>query len=225
MRAFCKYCRARKLTTFNPELLHVPAGARLKGKAILQPDALKILFSVDTTLYRSKRVHDDYINAYRFQTLTGLRPGELLGLRWDDIKGDTVQIRRAVNILGEETHGKNENALRSFNLSGYARTVLEQQRAVTGQRESVFDIVSEGYYYKRWQAYCRANEVQPISLYSLRHTFVSIVKNLPAGDVKALVGHSKSMDTFGWYSHELTGDAENTARAVDEKFIKLLGNG
>ena len=35
MRAFCKYCRARKLTTFNPEGLRVPAGARLKGKTIL----------------------------------------------------------------------------------------------------------------------------------------------------------------------------------------------
>ena len=35
MRAFCKYCRARKLTTFHPEGLHVPAGARLKGKTIL----------------------------------------------------------------------------------------------------------------------------------------------------------------------------------------------
>ena len=50
------------------------------------------------------------------------------------------------------------------------------------------------------------------------------MKNLPAGDVKALVGHSKSMDTLGVYAHTLNGDAENTARAVDAEFIKLLGN-
>ena len=111
MRAFCRYCRARKLTTFNPEGLHVPAGARLKGKAIMQPDALQVLFSVDTTLYRGKRVHDDFICAYRFAILTGMRPGELLGLCWEDVRGDTVTIRRAVNVLGEETHGKNENAV------------------------------------------------------------------------------------------------------------------
>ena len=224
MRSFCKYCRARKLTTFNPEGLRVPAGARLKGKTILQPDALKTLFSVSSTLYRGKRVQDDFIGAYRFAVLTGLRPGELLGLRWADVQGETVTIRRAVNVLGEETQGKNENALRSFALSGFARSVLEQQRAVTSAGGSVFDIVSEGYFYKRWQVYCKANDLPPVSLYSLRHTFVSIVKNLPAGDVKALVGHSKSMDTLGVYAHALNGDAENTARAVDAEFIKLLGN-
>lgn len=224
MRAFCKWCRAKKLTTFHPEGLHVPAGARPKGKTILQPDALKTLFSVDTTLYRGKRRRDDFICAYRFEVLTGLRPGELLGLRWADVQGDTVTIRRAVNVLGEETQGKNENALRAFALSGFARSVLEQQREVTGAGESVFDIGSEGYFYKRWQVYCKSNDLPPVSLYSLRHTFVSIVKNLPAGDVKALVGHSKSMDTLGVYAHALNGDAENTARAVDAEFIKLLGN-
>ena len=52
MRAFCKWCRAKKLTTFHPEGLHVPAGARPKGKKVLQPDALITLFRVDTTLYR-----------------------------------------------------------------------------------------------------------------------------------------------------------------------------
>ena len=225
MRAFCRYCRARKLTTFNPEGLHVPAGARLKGKAIMQPDALKTLFSVDTTLYRGKVVHDDFIHAYRFAILTGMRPGELIGLRWADAQGDAVAIQRAVNVLGEETHGKNENAVRAFALSGFARAVLEQQRAVTGARDSVFEIKSEGYFYKRWQVYLKANGLPPVSLYALRHTFVSIVKSLPEGEIKGLVGHSKSMDTFGWYSHELTGDAENTARDVDARFIKLLGSG
>ena len=76
-------------------------------------------------------MHDDFIGAYRFAVLTGLRPGELLGLRWADVQGETVTIRRAVNVLGEETQGKNENALRSFALSGFARSVLEQQRAAT----------------------------------------------------------------------------------------------
>ncbi|MGN0707334.1 MAG: hypothetical protein ACI4JC_04975 [Faecalibacterium sp.] len=135
LRAFCKYCRARKLTTFHPEGLRVPAGARLKGKEVLQPDGLSVLFSVDATLYRGKRRPDDFIHAYRFQVLTGLRPGELLGLRWTDIQGDTVNVRRAVNVMGEETQGKNENAVRSFVLSGMARAVLEQQRAVTGGGE------------------------------------------------------------------------------------------
>lgn len=225
LRAFCKYCRKAKLSTFLPEDVQIPASARYKGKSVLQPADLVKLFSVDTTLYRGKRVHDDFIHAYRFQTLTGLRPGELLGLRWADVQGNTVNVRRSINIHGEETQGKNQNAIRSFVLSGLARAVLEQQRAVTGTRESVFEISSELYYWKRWQAYCKANGIDRISVYELRHTFVSVVKTLPEGEIKELVGHSQNMDTFGQYSHALTGDAENTAQAVNAAFLKLLGNG
>lgn len=51
---------------------------------------------------------------------------------------------------------------------------------------------------------------------------MSVVKTLPAGEVKPLVGHSEDMDTFGIYGHALTGDAENTARAVNGVFLRLL---
>lgn len=222
LRAFCKFCRKAKLSTYLPEDVQIPAGARLKGKKVLQPDDLVKLFSIDTTLYRGKRVHDDYINAYRFEVLTGLRPGELLGLRWADIKGSTVNLSRAINVKGIETRGKNSNAVRSFVLSDVARAVLEAQRAITGHCESVFCLETERRYYKRWKVYCAANDLQPVSLYELRHTFVSVVKTLPAGEVKELVGHSEDMDTFGIYSHTLTGEDIATAQAVNAVFLKLL---
>ena len=222
LRAFCKFCRKAKLSTYLPEDVQIPAGARLKGKKVLQPDDLVKLFSIDTTLYRGKRVHDDYINAYRFEVLTGLRPGELLGLRWADIRGSTVNLSRAINVKGIETRGKNENAVRSFVLSDVARAVLEAQRAITGHCESVFCLETERRYYKRWKVYCAANDLQPVSLYELRHTFVSVVKTLPAGEVKDLVGHSEDMDTFGIYSHTLTGEDIATAQAVNAVFLKLL---
>lgn len=81
---------------------------------------------------------------------------------------------------------------------------------------------TERRYYKRWKVFCAANGLEPVSLYELRHTFVSVVKTLPEGEIKPLVGHSQDMDTFGQYSHVLTGDAENTARAVNAAFVKLL---
>lgn len=222
LRAFCKYCRLCRYASFTPESLHVPAGARFKGKQVLQPAELLRLFSCATTLYRGQRVRDDYINAYRFQVLTGMRPGELIGLQWSNIRGNSVNICRAVNVRGEVTQGKNENAVRSFVLSDIAQSVLDDQRRYTGKESSVFCIEREKLYYRRWKAYCAANELTACSLYELRHTFVSVVKTLPAGEVKALVGHSEDMDTFGVYSHELTGEAESTAQAVNGAFLRLL---
>ena len=224
LRALCKFCRAAKLSTFNPEGLRVPAGARLKGKKVLQPSDLITLFNVDTTLYKGQTVPDDYINAYRFQVLTGLRPGELVGLQWGDIQGNTVHVQRAVNVRGEVTKGKNQNAVRSFVLSRMARRVLDAQRQITGHQESVFCILTEYNYYWRWKVYCKANGLTVVTPYELRHTFVSVVKTLPAGEVKGLVGHSLDMDTFGVYGHALTGEAEATAEAVEGTFLKILNN-
>lgn len=222
MRAFCKYCRKSKMSQYIPEDIKIPSGARYKGKNILQPSDLIKLFNIETTKYRGKTVPDDFINAYRFQVLTGLRPGELIGLRWSDIHGKTVNVSRSVNIDGEETQGKNQNAVRSFVMSDIAYLALMEQKKLTGSEESVFCITSEQYYYERWKAYCKENGLTLCSPYELRHTFVSVVKTLPAGEIKPLVGHSEDMDTFGIYGHALTGDAENTAQAVNCVFLQLL---
>lgn len=73
-----------------PEL-SIPKNARMGKKNILQPSALKILFDVDSRLYYGKRVFDEYIYAYRFAVATGVRPGELVGLWYGDVKGNTGQ--------------------------------------------------------------------------------------------------------------------------------------
>ena len=79
------------------------------------------------------------------------------------------------------------------------------------------------HYYKRWKKYCRANGLPELSLYEIRHTFVSIAKNLSDGQVKPLVGHSVNMDTFGIYGHELNGELQKTASDLESIFESILG--
>lgn len=103
--SFVKWCRKNRYTTLFPEL-SIPKNARFGEKTILQPNALKTLFDVDTRLWYDKRIFDDYIYAYRFAVSTGVRPGELVGLWYGDIKGNTVNLRRSINVQGEVTTGK-----------------------------------------------------------------------------------------------------------------------
>ncbi|MEE1014099.1 MAG: tyrosine-type recombinase/integrase [Clostridia bacterium] len=221
--AFIKYCRKAKATELICEDLSIPHSARYKGKQILQPDELKILFSVDTTLYRGKRIYDELVNAYRFQVLTGLRPGELLGLRWTDIDGSIVNVRHSKNWLGEFTDGKNENAIRRFILCTQAEQILQAQAKLTRFRSIfVFDDISQELYRHRFQQYCKSNGITPITPYELRHTFVSIAKALPEGDIKNLVGHSANMDTFGTYGHEVSGDLERVSESLSNVFQTVL---
>jgi len=220
---FSKFCRRIKVSTLNPEFLTIPKGAPVKEKTILQQKDIQTLFSSSETVFRGKVIEDPLINAYRFQLLTGLRPGELIGLRWEDIWDNIVHIRRAVNFYGEETKGKNENAVRNFVLIPAARKVLQDQWTLTGaEGAEIFDIPHEQTYRKRLIAYCQHNGLPEISPYMLRHTFVSVVKQLPEGLIKPLVGHSEDMDTLGIYAHALSGDDDKAALEVGRIFDDIL---
>lgn len=222
LSAFMKFCRRRKVSTLLPESLTIPASAKRPNKSILQPADLLTLFDSDTTLYKGERVQEPYIHAFRFEVLTGLRPGEVMGLRWGDIHGRTVHLQRSVNDFNEVTQGKNRNAMRTVELPELAAAVLDAQRALTGGEESVFCISSPNTYRAHWYRYCTANKISRTTPYELRHTFVSVVKVLPEGQVKAVVGHSRNMDTFGVYGHALEGEAKETAKEIDGVFFRLL---
>lgn len=218
---FFKWCRKNRYTDYRPDDVEISASARNKGKRVLQPAELATLFSSTETTFNGKPMEDPYIYSYRFAVLTGLRPGELRGLKWEDIAGNVVHVRRAINIHGEETHGKNENAVRSFVLSDQAAEALQKQREQGNPGEYVFPLPPHALHYNAWKNYCRHNGITPISLYELRHTFVSIAKTLSEGEIKPLVGHSKNMDTFSVYGHELSGEDAATAQKVTAIFERL----
>ena len=226
--AFVKWARQHKYTTLRPEDegLAVPKGARNKGKKILQPDALRVLLSTDTRVVRGKVVHDDNIHAYRVAVMTGLRPGELLGLRVGDVEGNRLHLARAINRLNEETTGKNENAIRTVVLHPLAAAELKaqlQQRAFEEDRplrndDRIFLFKNEQSLYNYWRFYQQCNGIEPlVSLYELRHTFVSMIEDaVSPAQLRRMVGHSRSMDTYGWYSHAVDGRADAAALAVSD---------
>lgn len=230
-KAFVKWCRRNKYTTLNPDL-DVPKNARVGKREILQPQALRILFSVDTRKWYAKHIFDDYIYAYRFAVSTGLRPGELVGLWYGDIKGNTVNLRRSVNVDDETTTGKNENSIRSFDMCQQAREAYEAQVQLLKDsgvqldyNTPLFQIPCQRSLKRRWEKYQDGNGITPrITLYELRHTFVSVeAGELTDGQLKMLVGHSRNMDTFGVYRHELQGQREELAEATTAALKKAHG--
>ena len=229
--SFVKWCRRNKYSALFPEL-SIPKNARMGKKNILQPSALKILFDVDSRLYYGKRVFDEYIYAYRFAVATGVRPGELVGLWYGDIKGNTVNLRRSINRMDEETTGKNENAIRSFDMGKEAREAYEAQTALLkasgiplNYTTSLFQIQNQRALFKRWKKYQKDNGIEPqVTLYEMRHTFVSVESGvLTDSQLKMLVGHSKNMDTARVYRHELDGQREDLAAATTAAFRKAQG--
>lgn len=222
--AFVKYYRRQGMTTYRPDDVTIPPSARSRGKTILQPDELRVLMTSDTGASRNTAITEPFVHAFRLQVLTGMRPGEIIGLEWRDVdlKQNIVHVRRSVNVRGETTLGKNENAIRDIRLPARARRELLEQKLLHGSDESVFPIWSERQYRDHLTRYCTQNGITVVTPYELRHTFVSMCQSLPEGDLRAIVGHSKSMDTYGVYAHDVDGHGASVTAQIDEIFERTL---
>ena len=228
--AFVKHYRRAGVTAYYPDEVEIPANTRYKGKRILQPEDVVKLFSSTETIRRGKRVPDPYIHAYRLQVLTGIRPGELQGIDTQrslaDLSKNILHIWRSINIYGQETNGKNNNAIRDIVLHPMAKyEIVAQLLQIEKTCDRLFDISCEATYRKSFRRYCESNDIPYVTPYEMRHTFISIAQKLPEGELKALVGHSQVMDTFGVYGHEVKGYKEDTAARLEDIFHALLLQG
>lgn len=236
----CKNVRATITTVYNyaskkrspmrrPENISIPRDAPVKKKNILQPDQLKTLLTDDKiTLYR-KQVPSFFIHAWRFIVLTGMRRGELCGLK--DISNNVIQIERSINTHKEETPGKNERAVRLVVLSKRAVDVLNQQREMLKKLDiesdwlfpdEAGDRLDPNHLYKCWYTYRNQHGFKS-SLHELRHTLVSVAETIVPGQMlKKQIGHGPDMDTFGIYGHEIDGDKELFAELIDKAFDRVL---
>jgi len=231
MMAFLKYYRGLKCTDLHPEILPIPRNAPAPKKSVVQPKSLKTMFSSTKTMYNRKKVEDWFVYAYRFMVVTGLRPGELIGLERTNIKGGRVCIRGAIDIFNKHTLGKNDNAIRSFILPALARQAWADQQAMLRRAGLVSQYAFPApdgspaktkTLEKRWASYRAHNGIDDVTPYELRHTFVSINKDMPDALKKMIVGHSKDIDTDGVYGHEMDGDQQRAAAMIDEAFKRLL---
>ena len=195
--------------------LYIPKGHSKQEKEILQKEDVRRLFEPSELWYHP---------LFCLGVLTGMRPGELLGIKVSDIQGNRIFIRRAVNARGHITEGKNENARRMIPIGKTARAILEQ----TIQRNADYNLRTEWVFCsadgsigkqsamrKQW-AKLKAERDLPGTVYSLRHTFISLMKNtMPETMIKDIVGHSVSMPTFKTYGHYYDGEENEAAEIVD----------
>ena len=147
-------------------------------------------------------------------------------------KGTRSTFGAASTYTGNRRPEKTENAIRSFDMGKEAREayeaqvqLLKAQGMLLNYNTPLFQIPSEHALYRRWESYQEANGLEPkVSLYELRHTFVSVESSvLTDSQLKMLVGHSKNMDTAGVYRHELDGQREDLAAATTAAFKNGTG--
>lgn len=203
--------------------LYIPKGHSKKEKEFLDKDDVRRLLEPSDLWYHP---------LFCFLLLTGMRPGEALGLKASEISQDKIIIRRAINAKGQITEGKNENAKRMVPIGTLASSILRK----TIQRNEDMNLRTDWIFCSpdgsqgnqssmrnHWLALKKERDL-PGSVYSLRHTFITMMKNiLPEQTIKDIVGHSVSMDTFGTYGHIIDGEQKRAADVIDLTFGQNLG--
>lgn len=183
---------------------------------------------------------------YRVALTTGMRPGELRALRWDDIDFDASRIR----IQRTMTHDANDRPIvGSTTKTGKERTVtLVASAAVALKRwrteQRVLHLAarrwdSGGYVFtsqyggplsattwqQRHKRLIAETGVPPITAHGLRHSFASIAmgSNVHPRIVSEILGHASVQTTLDRYSHPSSSMQDAAANALDAALFGASG--
>jgi integrase len=202
----------------------------------LAPDQARKLLSI------AREIEDRFEALYVLALHCGLREGELLGLKWNDIDLSeataTLRIRRTLSqtrdlghIFEKPKNGKG----RSVKCSHKATEALKRHRArqneerlgmgslwqdnglvfptITGTTMSGTNLLG-----RHFKPLLKRAGLPPIRLHDLRHTCATIL--LMAGKhpkyVQELLGHASISITLDTYSHVIEGMDGGLAEAMDE---------
>ncbi|WP_137686224.1 site-specific integrase [Thermosporothrix hazakensis] len=170
---------------------------------------------------------------YRLEVLlvmavvTGMRRGELLGLRWADIDfaNSILSVRRTVDYIAHygyvETEPKTKASRRQIALPSFLLRMLQEhrvkqleQRLKQGDKwkdqDLVFPNLQGGYYSSRYllkvfQKILQDAKLPHMHFHDLRHSAATLLLSMGVNMkvIQALLGHSNVSITLGLYSHLL----------------------
>jgi integrase len=163
----------------------------------------------------------------------GLRRGELLALRWEDVDlaAGVIRVERSWDAKEGVVAPKSRAARRSVPIAGVLREHLVQHALRSGRRSGLVFGSSATHPFTPSNVRKRANanwahaSLEAIGLHECRHTFASLM--IAAGvNAKALstyMGHASVTITYDRYGHLMPGNEAEAAELLDEYLARAAG--
>src|ERR1035437_2804279 len=227
-RAFRDAVRWNRLFRNPVDAADPPKIAGPGGREMKTWDATQVRAFLEST--RNDRLHP----LWRLLAMTGMRRGEVLGLKWEDIgfEAGRLSVRRSLIPLGGEvivSEPKTARGRRSIALDHETVDVLKAQaaRQLADQQEWDEAWVDSGYVFTRedgktyrpevvsrfFRQAVKETKLPEIRLHDLRHTHATLA--LRAGIhpkvVSERLGHATVSITLDTYSHAIPAMQEEAA--------------
>ena len=163
---------------------------------------------------------------YYLELATGLRRGELLGLKWEDIDlehGDLRVRRQIARIDGRvvEAPLKTKNAYRTLPLAEDTVSILKEQKKNAGSSPWVFPSATSGpispdsVLHMLHRVLKRAG-LPEVRFHDLRHTFATLAlqNGVDIKTVSGMLGHFSAGFTLDTYAHVTTSAQKAAANTM-----------
>lgn len=212
------------------DLAEMPAAARRKSRAMTLAQVRQLLAADLTPWWRA------FITT---AATCGLRPGELLGLLWDDVDlaSGTVRVRQSLKDAGQLADLKTEQSRRTLAMPSVAASALRALRTdqaaarlragrawqdtglvFCGEAGQARQLRGVRAAFKRVTAGAGiGSDWQPREL---RHTFVSVLSDagISIEEIADAAGHINSGITARVYRHQISDVVARAAEAMDRVF-------
>ena len=166
---------------------------------------------------------------YYIDLATGLRRGELLGLKWQDIglDGGVIHVRRQVGRIDgkvQEAPLKTKNAYRNISIGADAVSILREKKKQDGGRsEYVFPSPTGGpmspdSVLKMLHRVLERAGLPELRFHDLRHTFATLAlqNGVDIKTVSGMLGHFSAGFTLDTYAHVTTAAQRQAADTMGD---------
>jgi integrase len=156
----------------------------------------------------------------------GLRRGELMALRWEDVDlaVGVIRVERSYDDKGRvEIEPKSRAGRRTVPIAGALRDVLVERKARQGRDGGLVfassaetPFVPSNLWRRAQRAWKRAG-LEPIGLHEARHTFASVLiaAGVNAKAITTYMGHASIQTTYDLYGKLMPGSESEAAALVD----------
>ena len=212
------FAKAQKLIAVNPA-----DGCALPK---LEHREMKTLPAEQLASFLREAKESGVFEMYYIELATGLRRGELLGLKWEDLdlEQGTLRVQRQVSrINGEvvEAPLKTKNSYRTISLGGDAVGILNEQRKKCGGSEYVFPSptggpISPDSVIQMLHRVLKRAGLPKVRFHDLRHTFatVALQNGVDIKTVSGMLGHYSAGFTLDTYAHVTTQAQREAAKTM-----------
>ena len=183
--------------------------------------------SMDEVNLFLKHIRHDFRNYFKVRFFSGMRSGEVTGLRWEHVDFDRKQILvRETIVRGRVEYTKNDGSYREIDMTAPLYDALKLQQQVTGKQDYVFCNRSGSYLDNRnvcnrvWYPMLDYLGLKRRRLYETRHTAATLW--MAAGEnpewIARQLGHVNTEMLFKVYSRYVP----NLTRRDGSAFESLL---